>query len=700
MTSPTIYRPPTAPRGRVSDHEYDLILDDFLADTPTELLWPLNIQTYAAMRRDPSVAAILAGYGLQLRRASWQLDGRDVDPAHVRLISDDMDLPVAGQEPHGAARTRGVSWSEHLRVAVNAALTFGHMGFALGAEVVDGLARLNVLAERPPQTITDIHADPVTGAFLGITQDRRRRDGAPQILARDMVWYCHEREAGANWAGVSLLRPAWSVWMFKREMLRVHATSNRRWGAGVPVMEALPGSNPSPEQMREAALMASAARAGEQAGAAAPPNFTMKILGLSGGVPDTLAFIEWLDRQVSRAVLMQHLELGQGTSGGARALGTAFIDSWMLSLETLAEATADTATRQIAAPISGWNWVDAPVPRVTVSGIGSRREVTAESLNLLLNSGALSTDPALEAWVRREFRLPEREGMAQPAPSVAGDTVTAANRKPRARASKRKEPAPGQLALPMAAVNGEPDYAALQTEWEQAKNDLLEEWPAAAEDAVSALAAAAAAAVVAGTLADLGALAVAPALVSAAAVTVVAGMTGLAVAAAGHAAREVAGLGQTVDVPDQDGDRLTDLAEAFTGQILAGYAGAAGRKALTLAGADATADDVEAAVREHLDAMSTAPTGLVADGVGGALSAAQNTGRGSVFAQTIDLIFLAAEDNDSGSRCDACTAIDQTEFATWAEAVEAYPTSGYRSCAGMHRCRGTVRAQLPTRHRA
>jgi hypothetical protein len=166
-------------------------------------------------------------------------------------------------------------------------LTFGHFGAELAADTSSGQARLTVLAERPPHTITEIHVDSKSGEFLGITQNQMRRDGRPQIPARNLAWYVNERE-GASWQGVSLFRSVWPAFLLKREMMRVHATSNRRWGAGVPVMEALPGTTPTPEQMAQAMQMAAAARAGEQSGAATPPGFAMRILGLSGAVPDAL----------------------------------------------------------------------------------------------------------------------------------------------------------------------------------------------------------------------------------------------------------------------------------------------------------------------------------------------------------------------------------------------------------------------------
>jgi hypothetical protein len=402
---------PTTTKGYVDPYligaSYTSLYTDILEHIP-DLTFPLSVQVYARMRRDPQLTAILQGWTLQLRRCQWQLDPAGCRPEVVALVADGLGLHVAGKDKPSAARLRGVSWNEHLAAALRM-LTFGFAGFELQADTSDGkTAKLAGLWERPQWTISHIHADGKTGLFTGITQNAAWHEGSPQITADRIVWYVNDRE-GANWAGSSLLRPAYASWLIKEEMRRVHGIANKRWGAGVPVMEALPGTNPTPGQMTEAMQMAAAAQAGMQAGAASPPGFTLKLMGLTGSVPDTLSFMKWLDQQMSRAALMGVIDLGD-TANGSRALGDTFMDSFMLALESCAEAVADTATRQIAARIVEWNWgADEPVPRVVASGVGTRREVTAESLNLLMSSGALAADPYLEAWIRREYRLPERD---------------------------------------------------------------------------------------------------------------------------------------------------------------------------------------------------------------------------------------------------------------------------------------------------
>ncbi|WP_250029780.1 DUF935 domain-containing protein [Paractinoplanes maris] len=383
---------------------------DLLEHVP-DLTFPMSIPVYSRMRRDPKLSSILQGWMLNLRRAQWQLDPAGCRPEVVQLVADGMGLALKGTDKPGAARLRGVSWGDHLGAALRM-VPFGFSAFELEAEVGD-TAQLTGLWERPQWTISHIHVNGKTGLLEGATQDQGADMKSPQMSAKNLAWYVRERE-GSNWAGTSLLRPSYASWLIKEEVRRHYGAANVRWAAGIPVMEALPGTNPNPAQMAEAMQMAAAARSGIASGAATPPGFVMKIMGMTGSLPNSQEFLRWLDQQCAASALMNAFDLGE-TPNGSRALGTVFMDALLLALESEAELVADVATRQIAARIVDWNYgEDEPVPRVVVSGVGSRREVTAESLQLLLSSGALAADPGLEAWVRREYRLPERDGMTPP----------------------------------------------------------------------------------------------------------------------------------------------------------------------------------------------------------------------------------------------------------------------------------------------
>jgi hypothetical protein len=400
VTAPSI---PTTPAGYTSDL-WTFALGDVYENVP-DCVWPSTVMTYSYMRRDPRLTGILEAYKLPITRAAWSINPAGCRPEAVKLVADGLGIPIAGMDEPGAARTRGVSWAEHLRLALTA-LDFGHSVFELHAETGDQ-AKLVGLFERPQSTISTIHVDR-QGALTGVSQDGRGESKAPEMPARDIVWYARNRE-GTNWPGTSLLRPAYAPWLLKREMQRVHATGNRRFGMGVPTIEWAQGTNPTWAQQSAALNVAQQSRTGDQAGAALPPGASLVLRGLSGSVPDTLAFIRWLDQQMSQMALAGFMDLGD-TANGSRALGESFIDLYMLALQSTADYIADTVTRSVAARIIEWNFgEDEPVPAVQVADVGTRYQVTAEALNSLLGSGALSADPGLESWVRRTYRLPERE---------------------------------------------------------------------------------------------------------------------------------------------------------------------------------------------------------------------------------------------------------------------------------------------------
>lgn len=694
-----VLSPPTSPLGRVSTLQFHQILDELIVDTPPDLIWPLSNITFASMRRDAHLSAVLAGYSLQIRRATWQVDPAGCRPEVAQLVADDLGLPVMGVDRPTAARTRGVSWHEHLRSAL-LSMVYGHFGFELQADVSSGRARLAGLWERPPWSIYQIFADPISGQFTGINQAGQRDPRTITIPADRLAWYCRQRE-GVNWAGTSMLRAVFPQWLIKREMLRVAATSHRRFGMGVPVVEELPGANPSPQQHAEAARFAQSASVGEQSGGSLPPGFTLKLVGLTGSTPDTLAFLNFLNQEMSRAALMQHLDLGT-TATGSRALGETFMDSWHLALETQAQELADVATRQIAARLVAWNWgPDEPVPAVVVSGIGSERQVTAQSLQLLMSAGALSADPGLEAWVRREYRLPERETPWTPpasktaTPSPGADTKPAEAppavpkpaavlpgkrqaRRPTAKASA------GQLRL-FASAGSSGDE--LQQQWEQAKAELLAEWPDTAQPMVDDLATQVQAAVDADDRSRLADLAVGVAVLAGLHAVLGGKATDVAVLARDGLVAEAAGAGHTVDPADPEPD-VHAAAEVFTAAVAAAYVATASKAALVNFG-----DSAVDAARTAMDAMSAAQTGVVADTAGAVLSAGQNAGRTVVMqaAEADSLItgWTAEEVNDK-NRCLPCSSIDGHTYSTLDAALADYPVIGFKSCAGGGRCRGRV----------
>lgn len=395
---------------------FGTMLVDLLEQVPA-LTWPDSVRTYGQMRTDPQIAAVTNAYTLPIRSGTFAVDPAGCRDEVVALVADAWGLPILGNnDPPGPARRRGVDWDEHLRLAL-LELTFGHMPFAQRFDLTGSpiRARLVELAERLPSTISEILVKD-SGELEGVIQWGQDKP----IPSRAMVWYVHERE-GANWAGRSMLRPAYGPWLIKHEMLRVLATSSRRFGMGVPEVTAPPGAVPA--QVIEAQQLASSIRVGDTAGAGLPNGFRLNLRGVEGSTPDTLGFVRYLDQQMAQMALASLLNL-DASPNGSRALGETMLGLLEMSWAATAREITTPATR-LSIQIVDYNWgEDEPAPRIVATNI-NRPEATAEAIAALVNVGAITPDRALEAAIRERMRLPAREGSALPRPPFSPPATAA-----------------------------------------------------------------------------------------------------------------------------------------------------------------------------------------------------------------------------------------------------------------------------------
>lgn len=396
--------PPSNPAGYMVDNGiYGSAVIDAL-ETVKDLEWPSSIQTYAKMRRDPQIAATLNAYILPIRAANWAIDPAGCKGAVVEYAADAWGLPIIGREDRGrnGFRRRGVLWKEHLRVAL-LQLVYGHMPFAWAGDVRtgnDGVPlefQLTRLDERLPQTIADIRVKR-DGSLEGIFQYGEEA----MIRAESLLWYVHDRE-GSNWAGTSMLREAYGPWLLKHDMWRVLGIASRRFGMGVPNVEAPAGATEA--EVERAARLAEAARVGDQSGAGMPNGFKFNLTGLTGSTPDTLGFVKYLDSQIAQAVLASVLNLPSSDSGN-RALGDTLVGLLRLSWEAVADEISLPATRLTSRLVDIQFGEDEPSPEIVCTGLG-RPEPTAEAISGLISARAITADPQLESWLRDRYDLPE-----------------------------------------------------------------------------------------------------------------------------------------------------------------------------------------------------------------------------------------------------------------------------------------------------
>lgn len=392
---------------------------DNLEETP-ELIWPRNIEVYDRMRRqDAQVISVLRAVTLPIRRTGWRIDPNGARPEVVELVADDLGLQIQGEPERPVIRTRDrFSWPEHLRLAL-LMLVFGHSPFEQVYRLDEhGHARLRKLGWRPPRTISkiDVAAD---GGLVALEQhgaDGARK--APRMDVDRLVVYANEREGG-NWLGSSLLRPAYKFWMLKDRLLRVQAQTVDRNGMGIPIYE---GAEPpmkgtltereewSKNDISSGLQIAKAIRSGNNAGASIPNGSKLTLQGVTGTLPDADKPIRYYDEQIARAVLANFLNLGGDSSKGSYALGETFADFFTLSLQTVAQDIATTATQHIVEDLVDLNWGEhEPSPRIVFDEIGSRHPATAEGIRALVECGALVADDKLEQHLRTMYSLPSAD---------------------------------------------------------------------------------------------------------------------------------------------------------------------------------------------------------------------------------------------------------------------------------------------------
>jgi Protein of unknown function (DUF935) len=392
-------------------------------ETTPELVWPQSVFVFDQMRRqDSQVASVLRAVTLPVRRTPWRVDPAGARARVVKFVADDLGLPIVGKNPTAPPRLKDrFSWPEHLRQAL-LMLVFGHMYFEQLYRVDDAgsAAHLRKLAPRPPKTIERIDVAP-DGGLVSITQWWTKTDARPQPIPVDrLVAYVHDREGG-NWLGNSLLRPAYKHWLIKDRLLRVQAQTIERNGMGIPLYKAQEGA--SSDDITKGAAMAQAWRAGEAAGSAVPFGADLVLRGVEGTLPDADPAIRYHDEQIARAVLAHFLNLG--TQTGSWALGTTFADFFTLSLQTLAQQIADTATQHVVEDLVDVNFGEnEPAPRVVFDEIGSRQAATAEAVKALVDAGVIRPDEVLEESSRQQYGLPPADPSSTrtPPPAPAGST--------------------------------------------------------------------------------------------------------------------------------------------------------------------------------------------------------------------------------------------------------------------------------------
>ncbi len=393
MATPVGYSTGTLPVGNRSYFPWDL------SERNPKFNWGGATLIYSQMRVDPQIDAVLRAAILTILKVDWRLDPAGADEVLTMAYADDLGIPVMGAETSETRAAATVSLRRHLEEALEA-LVYGFMPFEKVVRVEGDLVRLDGLYVRHPTSLTRVVTDG-QGKLLEVYQA-----GAEMMTGDRMCWY-RVGGLGAVPQGVSFLRSSYKPWFLKDRAERVTMIAVERNGVGVPHFHL--HTNASEEDRKKALESGKRFRAGDEAAIVTVGDDTFEMRGVEGKLADTLAVMQYLDRQIAKAALEMFIELGS-SSTGSHALGEVQIDLFRDSCQALANSFADQFTEQVLRPLTAWSrGPEAPYPRLVPGIIGEDNNLNPALMAIMTNAGLLTPDRGLEVHVRQTFGLPEME---------------------------------------------------------------------------------------------------------------------------------------------------------------------------------------------------------------------------------------------------------------------------------------------------
>jgi hypothetical protein len=437
-----------------------------------ELQWPRSVEVNERMETtDAQVKGLLLATFLPIRRFRWELDPADAKPEAVALTHEDLNLPVRGDE-ESVSRRGGFNHDKHLGHALRA-VGQGHYHFEEKVEWRDpakggdGLLHLVKLATRPPRSIIGIRTDDhgnleaieQMAGGIGIAGGQRIMGGIVggiRVLKADrLLTYLWDTADDGDQVGRSVLRACYRNFLVKDALIRVDAVKHERNAMGIPWFEVDPAT--SKEQIESLAQRAEEIRASTVGGGAGPGK--LRIAGVEGTLPDTIASIRYHDEQMAKALMQMLFNLGGDANSGARALGDTFAERAIEFQGAIAdwycEATQAFIDRQIERNFGPGE----ASPQISYTRTETYEVAFADLANGV-KEGLIAVTPELRAYVEERWKVPGQKG----APELPEPVNPGAN-----GGQSREEAAPtpasaaegGSKALPAPPAPAQPKRTAL-----------------------------------------------------------------------------------------------------------------------------------------------------------------------------------------------------------------------------------------------
>jgi phage gp29-like protein len=379
-------------------------------DYNRKLTGTAGVNTFDEMRRgDATVRASLLAITLPILAARWWVEP-GTDDRQGKKIAEFVENNLLW----GMSR----SWQETLN-EVLLYLVFGRMPFELIWEFdKDGQIKLRKMMSIWPATVEKWK---LANGNDGIVQ--QTINGKFEIPMDKLCVFVNQKE-GENWEGNSVLRTAYKHWFIKDKSYLIEAMSQERQGLGVPYAKAPTGGTTEAESDKMEELLANL-RANEKGYLLFREGWEVGFLDMKAGtIKNPAAMIQHHDRQISKNVLAQFLELGSTGSGGSWALSQDQSKLFLLSLESVANYVTDNFNKYIIKKLVDFNFNVEEYPELNFEKIGTvdfAKLVVA--LQQAIGAGLITPDSNIETYLRDVMDLPEFTGETIADPSMADDIL-------------------------------------------------------------------------------------------------------------------------------------------------------------------------------------------------------------------------------------------------------------------------------------
>ena len=272
---------------------------------------------------------------------------------------------------------------------------------------------LRKLAPRLPATITEWLLDD-NGGLRGIVQDVIKGTLTEQLtIPREkLLLFVHQQEA-SNFRGHSILRAARKHWDIKRKLEIVDAIGIEKRNNGVDVGTMKGPKDDALKLAGEKTLMTvhshdkSYVQEHED-------KWVYRVQGIEGQTLPAKDSIDYHDRMILRAMMVEFVALGSGTGAGSFAMHKDKSSIFMMALGGMAKLITNAFNNYLIPQWVGRNWSTDQYPKLAHKRLDTRDATgLANAVAGLVNAGTLKNTEQLEDSLLGELDLPIPERLPE-----------------------------------------------------------------------------------------------------------------------------------------------------------------------------------------------------------------------------------------------------------------------------------------------